>query len=97
MKLVFEMIINFIVDAAIETDKKSERSKPVRYLLFILFFLCFASIFGIVTYMGISIMEKQFIVGLAIAVLGAAMGLISIIGSIVEFRRRKKQENKDDL
>jgi hypothetical protein len=47
--------------------------------------------------MGISIMEKQFIVGLVIAAFGAVLGLISIIGSIEEYRRRKKQENKDDL
>ena len=83
MDIVFEIIIDLLISSSIEGSKSSKIPKPIRYLLLGIVILFFASVIGLIIFVGVDILKTNLIGGLVII----GFGILMLILSIIKFRQ----------
>lgn len=79
MELIFEFILELILDGSIEVSKSKKIPKYIRYPLIVLISLFFIAIIGLVIFTGILILKESLIGGIFFILIGIFMFIMSII------------------
>ena len=82
MDLLFEVILDLILEGSIEASKSNKIPKFIRYLLIFFISLFFITVIGLILFIGISILKNNVIGGVVIIV----FSLFMLIMSIIKFR-----------
>ena len=83
MEILFEVILELIIEGSIEASKSRKVPKVVRCLLILLISFFSLSVIGLIFYIGISCLKKSVIGGLVIT----SVGLVLLIIAVIKFRK----------
>ena len=92
MDLIFEFIVELILDGTIELCKSRKVPKFIRYPLIILMALFFAAVICIIILTGIAALQGYLILGIILIL----FGLLMLVMAVIKFRKiylsKKKQK-----
>lgn len=83
MEYIIEFILELILEGSIEISKNRKVSKYIRYPLIILIVLFFATVIGLILFLGLFILKENIIAGIIILLIG----LFMLISAIIKFRK----------
>ncbi len=83
MDLLFEFIIDLVIEGSIEASKSKRIPKPIRYILLIFLILFFSLIIFIIEFIGLSTLNENKIGGIIIMI----FGLLFLILCIYRFKK----------
>lgn len=79
MDLLFELLLDLIIDGSIEMSKSKKVPNIIRYPLIAIIILLFLIVIFSLMILGIKIINKEFLSGLFIIVVGIVLLILSII------------------
>ena len=85
MDILYEFLIDLILEGAMEGSKSNRIPKPIRIILITFLLLFYAAIIGIIMFVGVEaiIYDNNILGGIIII----AVGLLILISCIVKFRQ----------
>lgn len=91
MELIFEVLVDLILEGTIEISKNIKVPKVIRYPLIFLITLLFAGVILIILFTGVLAYQKINKIGGIILVI---VGIIFLITSIIKFKKIYLKNNK---
>lgn len=86
MNLIFELIMDLIIEGSIEVSSNKRINKWIRYPILTFLILFFTTIiFGII-FLGVVMLKENIFAGLFVIIIG----LLMLIGSIIKFKKLYK-------
>ncbi len=93
MEYLFEFILELVFESSIEASKNNKIPKIIRYPLIVLISLFFIAVIGLIFLAGILSLKENIFVGIFLIFIG----LITLIMSIVQFRKTYLTKFKEDI
>lgn len=82
MEIIFELLLDLIVEGSIEITSNKKINKIIRYPLLIFIILFFITIIGGILLLGIVILKQNIILGIILILLS----ILLLVGSIIKFK-----------
>lgn len=91
MEILFEFILELILEGSIETSKNEKIPKWIRYFLILIISLFFIGVIGLVFLAGFLVFKENAFVGIFLI----GIGLFMLIASIIKFRKVYLRKNTE--
>lgn len=92
MEILFEIIVELIVDGCIEVGKSRKVPPIIRYPLIALIAIFFLAVTGGLIVLGINVAKNNLIAGILLSIVGAGL----LIGSVIMFRKSFFEKKRAD-
>ncbi len=92
MELIFELILELVLDGSVEVAQDRKFPKYIRYPLIGFLVLCFLAVIGLIIYAGVLVLDENIFVGILLILLGLLLFVMSIIQFRKTYLTRKSNE-----
>lgn len=82
MEIIFELILDLLIEGSIEITSNKKINKIIRYPLLIFLILLFITVIGGILLLGIVILKQNIIIGIILIL----SSILLLVGSIIKFK-----------
>lgn len=90
MELLFEFLLELLIEGGIKAGKNNQISKYIRYPLLAILVIIFSGIIGILFFTGFSLIRKNIMTGIVLLLFGLFMFTACIVYIIKNYKIQEK-------